>query len=63
LIEDGRNGLLAKEVKPRSIAARLEGFLDDGAVREGLVERARAEVVAGFGEGAMVAGYERVYGG
>jgi Glycosyl transferases group 1 len=61
LVEDGRNGLLARELKPRSVASRLEAFIGDVPLRQQLTEQARMDVKTGFDETAMLAGFDRVY--
>ena len=60
-VVDGRNGLLAKELKPRSIATCVEAFLDDPTQRQPLTDHALAEVTAGFTESAMLARFDHVY--
>jgi hypothetical protein len=62
LIEHGHNGLLAKTVKPRAIAARLEEFMNDSTLKRPLTDRARANLYAHFEPSAMVETFARVYG-
>jgi hypothetical protein len=61
VVRDGENGLLTKEVKPRSIAARLETFLADRSIHNGMIERARATVAAEYSVPAMLSGYAKIY--
>jgi hypothetical protein len=61
VIVDGRNGLLAKELKPRSIAARIEGFLADPALRQPLIDRAQGDVAREFSASKTLLSFERVY--
>ncbi len=63
LIQQGHNGLLAKAVKPRAIASRLEEFMADATLRWPLTDRARADVYEHFAPSAMVEGYRALYAG
>jgi len=61
LIEHGHSGLLAKEIKPRSIASRVEEFMADSTLRWPLTDRARADVYGQFRVQTMVDRYEALY--
>jgi glycosyltransferase involved in cell wall biosynthesis len=61
LIAQGHTGLLAKAVKPRMIAARLEEFMNDGTMKWPLIDKARAEVYAQYRPSVMLEGYAALY--
>ncbi len=63
LVAHGHTGLLAKSVKPRAIAARLEEFMNDATLRWPLIDRACADVYEQFSPSAMVEAFVAQYGG
>src|SRR5262249_4830512 len=63
LVAQGHNGLLAKELRPRAIAARMEEYMGDSTLKWPLTDRARAELYEHFKMTEMVAGFEGLYAG
>lgn len=61
LVEHGHTGLLAKELRPRAIAARIEEYMADSTLRWPLTDHARADVYEQFGVARMVQEYATWY--
>jgi glycosyltransferase involved in cell wall biosynthesis len=61
LVGHGETGLVAREARPRAVAARLEEFMGDSTLRYPLVDRARARVHGEHAPSAMVEGVLGVY--
>jgi hypothetical protein len=66
VIEDGKNGLIAREIKPRAMAARVEELLGEDPAFRGLRERivtgARQDIVKRFSIEPMVEAFRTMYG-
>jgi glycosyltransferase involved in cell wall biosynthesis len=54
VIIDGVNGLVSKELKPRSIAARVEDLLRDAVLRKKVVSGAKATAAERFSLERMI---------
>jgi hypothetical protein len=63
LVEDGRNGLVAAEAKPRAITARVEQVLNDAGLRARLTGQARVDVAARHSAEVVREAMGRVYEG
>jgi glycosyltransferase involved in cell wall biosynthesis len=61
LVAHGETGLVAREARPRAVAARLEEFMGDSTLRYPLADRARARVHGEHSPSAMVEGVLGVY--
>ncbi len=63
LVDDGVSGLLASAADPDGFAAALERLLVNPAMADAMGQAGRATIRERFSPAAMVAGYERVFGG
>jgi hypothetical protein len=61
-ITDGHNGILAGSTRPREIAAAIERFFTQPALREKLTRQALADASTRHDLGALLRGYDTLYG-
>ncbi len=61
-VTDGVNGLVASGMRAREIASAVERLMMEAGLREKLTQQALADVGAKHDVGAMVKGYEGLYG-
>jgi len=61
-ITDGHNGILASSTRPREIAAAIERFFTQPALREKLTQQALADASTRHDLGALQRGYDTLYG-
>ena len=60
-ITDGHNGMLAASTRPREIAAAVEHFFTQPALREKLTQQALADATPRHDLSALVRGYDSLY--